>query len=358
VDLYTHNRNWGARIVEFQYHGYRMVALENRFLRIVIAADKGTDVVEFLYKPLDVDFMWHSYVGLPHFTHTILSKANPGGPFIDYYPGGWQELFPSAGDDCVYRGAHLGIHGEVCLLPWSYRIERDDPEEVSVTFSVRTLRTPFHLQKRLTLGAETAALIIEEKVRNESGETLDFMWGHHPALGAPFLDSSCRIFMPPCTVLTPDEYTSASSRLERKQRSPWPLVRGREGGDIDLSRIPGIEAGSHDMAYMTDLTGGWYAIVNEHRQVGFGMRWDEALFPCVWFWQVYRGGTGYPWFHSTYVAALEPVSSYPSPLTKAIESGVQLTLGPGAQKETRLVAVAFADRAEVTGIDFETGTVV
>ncbi|MFB3905668.1 MAG: DUF4432 family protein [Acidobacteriota bacterium] len=289
TDLYTHNRNWGARILEFQYQGYRMLSLENRFVRIVVAVDKGTDIVEFLYKPLDIDFMWRSYAGLRPFTNTILTKAFPPGPFLDYYPGSWQELFPSAGDDCVYRGAHLGIHGEVCLLPWSYRIERDDPEEVSVSFSVRTLRTPFHLWKRLTLRADSGALFIDEKVRNESGETLDFMWGHHPAFGAPFLDSSCRIFLPECTVITPADYTSESSRLEKGQRVPWPCVQGRNGSPIDLSRIPGTEAGSHDMAYMADLAGGWYAIVNEDQKVGFAMSWDKAVFPCVWFWQVYRG---------------------------------------------------------------------
>ncbi|MFB3905667.1 MAG: hypothetical protein ACE15E_19650 [Acidobacteriota bacterium] len=70
-----------------------------------------------------------------------------------------------------------------------------------------------------------------------------------------------------------------------------------------------------------------------------------------------QGGVGYPWFHSTYVAALEPVSSYPSPLAKAIEAGAQLTLGPGDQKETSMVAVAFAGQAEVTGVDARTGMV-
>ncbi|HXK61482.1 MAG TPA: DUF4432 family protein [Acidobacteriota bacterium] len=356
-DLYTHNRNWGARLREFQYNGYRMISLENRLLRIVVAVDKGTDIVEFLYKPLDIDFMWHSFVGLRGFTNAVLSKANPAGDFLDYYPGGWQELFPSAGDDCVYRGAPLGIHGEVCLLPWSYRIEKDDPEEISVTFSVRTLRTPFSLQKRLTLGADSGVLIIEEEVKNESGETVDFMWGHHPAFGAPFLDESCRIFLPACTIVTPDEYTSPSSRLEKRQRSPWPFVKGRDGSVIDLSRIPGTEAASHDMAYMEELSEGWYAIISARQGVGFGLAWDPSLFSCVWFWQLYRGGIGYPWYRSNYVAALEPVSSRLSPLDKAIEAGAQLRLEPGAERKTRLIAVAFAKQSEVIGIDPQTGKV-
>ncbi len=41
-----------------------MMAMENRFIRVAIAAGKGTDILEFLYKPLDVDFMWRSCTGL------------------------------------------------------------------------------------------------------------------------------------------------------------------------------------------------------------------------------------------------------------------------------------------------------
>jgi len=76
---YVHERNWGARITEFIYHGYAMVALDNRFLRIVVAAGKGTDIVEFLYKPLDVDFMWRSYAGLRASCNFNPTIANPNG---------------------------------------------------------------------------------------------------------------------------------------------------------------------------------------------------------------------------------------------------------------------------------------
>ncbi len=357
-DLYIHNRNWGARIHEFVFKGHRMISLENRYLRIVVAVDKGTDIIEFLYKPLDIDFMWHSYTGLRPHAGTIPTNPNPAGPFLDYYPGGWQELLPSAGMDCSYRGAALGIHGEVCLLPWDYRIERDEPDEVSASFSVRTIRTPFFLQKKLTLAADSGALLIEETVCNESGEAFDFIWGHHPAFGWPFLDDSCRIVLPECTVITPPDYVAPSSRLEKGQETPWPTVKARAGGTIDLSRIPGPEAASHDMAYMTAFHDGWYAILNERQKVGFGLSWDKQTFPFLWFWQVYRGGVGYPWFHSTYVIALEPVSSYKSPLTAAVEAGTQLTLGPGEKRTTRLAAVAFAGGAGISGIDLETGRIL
>jgi galactose mutarotase-like enzyme len=347
---YVHERNWGARIREFEFRGYAMVALENRFLRIVLAAGKGTDILEFLYKPLDVDFMWRSYTGLRDGRAFDPTIASPSGAFIDHYAGGWQEMLPNAGNECKYKGAAEGVHGEVCLLPWRYVITKDTPDEVSVCFTVRTLRTPFFVEKTLTLQAEEPVLRIDEMVRNEADEPMDFMWGHHPAFGWPFVDESCRIFLPPCRVLTADEYTAPTSRLERSQKADWPLVKGRKGETIDLSQVPPPEIRAHDLAFMHDLQDGWYAVVNPSQGVGFGLRWDEATFPFLWFWQVYRGGMGYPWFGATYNIALEPASSYPQTLTEAIKAGTQLVLPAGGERRTQMLALAFSDRSEVGGI--------
>jgi hypothetical protein len=62
----------------------------------------ATDIVEFLYKPFDVDFMWRSYAELPapNFIQTI---ANPHGSSIGFYGGGWQQRIPKAGTNCVYK---------------------------------------------------------------------------------------------------------------------------------------------------------------------------------------------------------------------------------------------------------------
>ena len=36
-------------MAEYEYRGYSIVAMENQFLRVVIAAGKGTDILEFQY---------------------------------------------------------------------------------------------------------------------------------------------------------------------------------------------------------------------------------------------------------------------------------------------------------------------
>ena len=266
---HSNTRSYGARVNEFAHLGYAALSLENEKVKIVLLPDKGSDVIEFCYKPLDLDFMWASQPGLQR-SGAVQTPSAPGNAFLDCYPGGWQEILPNFGDRCEYKGVKLDMHDEISMLQWSYSIVEDDPQCVAVMLEVRCNRTPFRVRKTLTLRSG-CTLEIDEQVQNESNEAMDCTWGHHPAIGAPALDENCRVLVPPCRVKTQEEYVSPNSRLEKEQDCEWPMVRGRSGEAIDLSRIPAQAAHSHDMAYLYGLEQGWYLLFNERRKVGFSM---------------------------------------------------------------------------------------
>jgi hypothetical protein len=238
-----HHRNYGCRIREYLYRDLKTVILENELLRISILVDKGTDIFEFLFKPLDLDVLWHSFNGIRSPGNLITGRVAPGSSFLDFYEGGWQELFPSIGDDCEYLGAPVGTHGEVCLLPWQYRVERDDPEEIAVRLRVRTVRTPYLLEKTLALRSEDPTLYIEERVTNEGVEKLQFMWGHHPAFGPLFLDESCQIEVPlPCSARTVPYELGEHWALPKDTEFDWPQIKGLDGTLWDVSKVPPPES--------------------------------------------------------------------------------------------------------------------
>src|SRR5580658_6351584 len=54
----------GCQIAEFAHLGYAALALENDELQIILLPGKGSDVIQFVYKPLEMDFMWASQPGL------------------------------------------------------------------------------------------------------------------------------------------------------------------------------------------------------------------------------------------------------------------------------------------------------
>lgn len=85
---YIHERNYGCRLMEYTYEGLRALTLENARLRVSVLVDKGTDIFKFLYKPLDVDFMWRSPLGVRSPVTFVATIPRPEGAFLDYYEGG------------------------------------------------------------------------------------------------------------------------------------------------------------------------------------------------------------------------------------------------------------------------------
>ena len=156
---YCHERNFGCRIRELLYRDHRCLYLENELLRILVVADKGADILEFLYKPIDMEFLWQSYNGLRRFNHYRPSNPLLDGHFREYYAGGWHEMLPNGAGPCNHRGAFFGQHGEATLLPWDYRIEVDEPGRVQVTFRVRTVRLPLLEASRTSPGARRRGLL-------------------------------------------------------------------------------------------------------------------------------------------------------------------------------------------------------
>ena len=71
-------------------------------------------------------------------------------------------------------------------MPWEHKVIADNLERVAVKLWVRPHRTPFLLEKNLTLEKGSAVLTIDEQLTNEAGEEMHCMWGQHIALATHF----------------------------------------------------------------------------------------------------------------------------------------------------------------------------
>ena len=331
-------RNAGCRInKDLVYKGWKTVILENEKLRVTVLADKGTDIIEFLYKPKDIDFMWMTPAELYHPGSFIPTDNSKLGNFMDFYPGGWQEILPNAGPPSEYKGTTLGQHGEVSLLPWDFSILVDEPEEIAVKFSVSTVRTPFYLEKILRLKKGEATLFIEERLKNEANEEMECIWGHHPAIGKPFLSEDCEIKILGAKVRVTSGDGLAYTNLAFEKETDWPYALGKNGEKIDISKVPSREDKRSEVIFLTDLKEGFYSINNKSLKLSFSLTFPKEIFSCLWFWRVAGGSFHYPWYGRTYNIALEPFSSLPV-LSEQIKKGKALKLKPGEIKEAKLTA--------------------
>ncbi|MCX8081788.1 MAG: DUF4432 family protein [bacterium] len=320
--------NSGCRWMECLWNGITTVIMENDLIRLEILADKGTDIVEFLYKPLDIDFMWRSPIPLYKPYLFITTAEGKVGNFLDWYPGGWQEIFPNGGGICEYKGAVLGLHGEVALLPWRYDIVDDSREKLSIKFYTQTYRTPFLIEKTISIEKNNPFVCFDEKITNKSGEEMDFIWGHHPAFGKPFLSPDCIIRIKKAKVFVGKGDGRSFTNLKQTE-GIWPMVEGINGKKVDISICPDEKDNVSEVMFLSELSEGKYEIFNTKLKIGFQFEFPLDVFRYIWFWRIGGGSFEYPWYGRNYNIALEPFSSLPN-LADAVKRGDSLKLSAGA----------------------------
>jgi len=320
--------------------GMKVVYLENAFLRIGILADRGSDIFEFKYKPLDLDFLLRLDKGIQNPAQVFSQMRDTHNQSEDYYYGGWQEILPNS-PSFNYRGASLGLHGEVSLIPWKYAIIKDTPDEVAVKFWTRPLRMPLLIEKTLSLQKNSSQLIITEQLTNESGTQLDIMWGHHIAFGLPFLKEGAKIETNAKTMEVHDDILEPR-RFKAGKTYNWPQAEDPTGKAFDASVIPNTDAPAYrDLSFLSNFE----TANNPDQKIAFSVSWDAQIFKCLWLWQERNASQDFPWWGKCYTVALEPwTSKYTNEPDKAIQNGEWLSIKAGEVISTSLSAGAIVTK--------------
>jgi hypothetical protein len=314
-------------IAEVDVSGWRAVRLAHAGIAVTVLPDKGAEIHSIVDVASGVELLFQAPWGLQP-PGSPPREGSDGAAFLETYAGGWQELLPNANDACL----GLPFHGEVALLPWTWTVV----DELTVRFEVSCRMRPLDLARTMRLDPDARRLELDETVSNRSGEPVELVWGHHCVLGAPLVGAGATLEVAAGTIVTIPELWEDTARLQPGQRSAWPIARGRDGGDVDLSHVPGPEAGSHDDVYLTDLAEGRAEVRNAALGLGFRLTWDASVFRWMITWQPYGGAHAMP-LQGAYALGIEPWVSGGN-LEAAIADGAALTLAGGASISTTLVA--------------------
>jgi len=334
--------------------GTPAVVIENDLIAATVLPGKGADIYALVSKRDGIDVLWKSPWGLPSATAGVPSATDSVTAWLEAYEGGWQEIFPSGGGPCRYKGVELNFHGEASLAAWECEVVASEGEAAEILLATRLRRSPFRIVRTMRVEAGRPVLRFRERITNEGGEPMAAMWGHHPAYGAPFLSGACRVDTNARLVRADDELDGPANRLEPGAEFPWPI--GRRGDDVvDLSVVPGpTDPPRQTLAYLAEFAAdhGWYGITNTDVGLGVGLVWPTAVFPFAWFWQEMHATPGFPWYRGAYVMAIEPFSSIPGQgLEKVMaKTGTQIELAAGAAIEVEFAAVLYHAEAGIAGI--------
>jgi hypothetical protein len=335
--------------------GNRAVALENDHVLLTMLPDKGADLYQWVHKQSGIDVLWKSPWGLRRPGSGIPSAFASEVSWMEYYAGGWQVLFPSGGGPCTYKGVELSFHGEASSIAWDIADLDASKDEAWVRLTTRLARSPFALTREIVLPKDSSSFLLRETIRNDGGEPMDYMWGHHPAYGAPFLSGDCRIDTNASMLIADPGGDPAGTVMEKGRRYDWPNVE-RHGVGTDLSVVPGEEASRASMGYLDGFGEiAWYGITNTHLGIGAGLAWRRDDFPFAWFWQELHGSPGYPWYKGMYVMAIEPNTTWPGGgLTAAMaQTGTHRTIQPGETRSIEIRAVLYDAASGIGGIDMD-----
>ena len=333
----------------------RGVRLENDRVSLTLLPDKGADIYEWIHKASGIDVLWKSPWGLRRPGAGIPSSFQSSVTWIEWYPGGWQILFPSGGGPCEYKGVELSYHGEASSVFWDIDELESNDHEARVRLSTRLFRSPFALEREIILPVDSGSFLLRETVRNDGGEPMDYMWGHHPAYGAPFLSSDCRIDTNARTLIADDTYDPPFSVMEVNGRFDWPVAT-RNGQQTDLSTVPGESGHRASLGYFDGYDEiAWYGITNTRLGIGAGLAWHRSDFPHAWFWQEMHASPGFPWYKGVYVMAIEPNTTWPGQglVAASQKTSTQRSLQPGESRTAEIRAVLYEATNGIGGIDME-----
>lgn len=324
---------------DWTYNGMKTVWVENDYLKVGILAGRGSDIFEFRYKPLDVDFMLRLSKGIRNPQQEFSQMRHTPNQFEDYYYGGWQEILPNS-PTFIYRGASLGQHGEISLIPWKYSILENSDDKISIKFWTRPLRVPIRIEKTLSMISDEPTLFIDEILSNESKTKLDIMWGHHIAFGLPFLAEGAEIQTNAKKMIS-EPAMPDHRRFKAGIETNWPECFTKDGEKDNATTIP--PASKQPYSELTYLYGfgnqGNYTIRNRKKNVGFSLTWDSNVFKYLWFWQERYATQDAPWWGNAYAVALEPWTAMWKPdAEEAIKKGEWLSINADKKLKTKLAA--------------------
>ena len=279
--------------------GWEVLELSSEAITVTVIPGLGGALWSLTRRADAADLFWTPPWGLPPYGATDLPAGAETAAVTTR--GGWQTLFPNAGDSVTVHGVQWGFDGEARLthLDWEFTGS-------SLVMNGRLVRAPFTLTRTVSLrGPE---LSVGETVRNVGGERIQTMWGSQLMLGGALLGADT-VVDTAATIVRPDPAFSPSASYD--DLSPWPRAHGTHSM-VNLRNVPAADAAESRLAYLSDLTRPWLRVSRPSRQLGFDLEWDGSRWPHLWYRLEAGGQGGFPWYRRGYFLELTPCSSWPA----------------------------------------------
>ena len=282
----------------------------------MLLVDKGTDIISYVDKKSDTDFIWTNPMGL-----SCLDKRRKAimddECYSDNYLGGMFEIIPNFGPACRYGEMHFTQNSEVSLLPWDYQVVEDSAQKIVFKFTVKLSKLPLMLSKTLTITNDLKALCFEEELLNIGAMPVSYLWSQHPCIGAPFLDENCSFELP---------FTE----------------------NFDMPKA-GSNIGMFEVYDCKNVN--YAAIRNKKSGMGIGFSYDSDTYSHCAVWISADENKGHHKWNGAYVASILPCTSKTPVLSEAVKDNSADVINPDEVKKSWYTMTIFSKNTPVNKIN-------
>jgi galactose mutarotase-like enzyme len=279
--------------------GMNGFVLENEKIRAVILPEFGARILSLIYKPTEMEFVWHN------------PRVPPMRPTYDPQfedMSGLFDCFPTC-EPCTVRGMKLPMYGEVASEAWHVLSKKRTAQSALVAMRRKCGTYPMMIQKSLKIDRRKPVLTLGFSVTNLSDDALEYHYSGHNTLNVS----------PGYRIILPSEVTKVKRGMAITDRLgnlgdeiTWPLTVDRSGREVDMSKLGQPCDGTGENLYTPKLRDSWCAAFNESRKEAIGFWFEAEKVPYILVWINCGGYGGY------YHAALEPSTGRPDNLEVAI----------------------------------------
>ena len=262
--------------------GIETIIIENALIRAVILAGKGADLLEFIWKPLNINCLYRSDVPMEVYKNLDLKNKRLKN-HSDYTLGGWSDVLPHRGEyeNIVLEQDNGGI---AATIPYKCEILSDTKDFVSIKLSAELPVFPMLVEKIFQISeSEPTKLFISENVKNIGNDKMNFTWTQHALFGGDFIDAdneNTEIITTSNRVFKAWEHMENPNNPLEKFEDEIHNVNLRQG-TFDLRKPLPRGCSEYEFVVYNHLQKGEAILLNKKNNLQVKMNWDLNEFPYL-----------------------------------------------------------------------------
>lgn len=280
-----------------------------------VLPDNGLDLGQLSYKGINISWLGKPGMVSPYSFFPLENEFN------NIFSGGMMFTcgLLNTGEGNIDKGQFMPEHGRYHSLSSSEVCARFHEEDNAVILTGKVIQGQLfahnlELRRKIKAPIGQNRIIVEDELRNNTPETVEYMLLYHCNFGYPFLDESLKLQLPECTKIIPGNKFS-------------------EGKEIDLrcQFTPPVD-GYDERVFFHDVeikeNNAELKVINENLKIGVSLKWSADTLPHLIEWKSMRS--------TDYVLGLEPSTNHVIGRKRAREAGTLLSIAPFGCKKMRL----------------------